>query len=169
MIDDKGKSVKVAGPSVPVEILGLDDVPQAGDELNAVEDERMARSLAEQRREKQRQEILAANSRVNLDDLFNQIADGVKTLNIIVKADVAGSAEAVKASLVKLSNEEVKVTVIHSAVGGITESDVMLAAASNAIITGFNVRPDKNAIDSAERNGVDIRTHRIIYEIIHSL
>ncbi len=166
MVDDKGKSVKVAGPSTPVEIIGLDDVPQAGDELNAVEDERMARSLAEQRREKLRQEILAANARVNLDDLFSQIADGVKTLNVIVKADVAGSAEAVKASLVKLSNEEVKVSVIHSAVGGITESDVMLAAASNAIIVGFSVRPDKNAIDSAERNNVDIRTHRIIYEII---
>jgi len=166
MIDDKGKNIKSAGPSIPVEIVGLDDVPQAGDELNGVEDERMARSLAEQRREKQRQEILAANARVNLDDLFSQIADGVKTLNIIVKADVAGSAEAVKASLVKLSNEEVKVSVIHSAVGGITESDVMLAAASNAIIVGFSVRPDKNALDSAERNGVDIRTHRIIYEII---
>ena len=166
MIDDKGKNIKVAGPSVPVEIVGLDDVPQAGDELNAVENERMARDLAEQRKEKQRQEILAANARVNLDDLFSQIADGVKTLNIIVKADVAGSAEAVKASLVKLSNEEVKVSVIHSAVGGITESDVMLATASNAIIVGFSVRPDKNAIDSAERNGVDIRTHRIIYEII---
>ena len=166
MIDDKGKTIKLAGPSVPVEILGLDDVPQAGDELNAVEDERMARNLAEQRREKQRQEILAANARVNLDDLFSQIADGVQTLNIIVKADVAGSAEAVKASLVKLSNDEVKVGVIHSAVGGITESDVMLAAASNAIIVGFNVRPDKNALDSAERNGIDIRTHRIIYEII---
>ncbi len=166
MIDDKGKAIKTAGPSVPVEIVGLDDVPQAGDELNAVEDERMARSLAEQRREKQRQEILTANARVNLDELFTQIADGVKTLNIIVKADVAGSAEAVKASLVKLSNEEVKVNVIHSAVGGITESDVMLATASNAIIVGFSVRPDKNALDSAERNGVDIRTHRIIYEII---
>ena len=166
MVDDKGKTIKSAGPSVPVEIIGLDDVPQAGDELNAVEDEKMARSLADQRREKMRQEILAANARINLDDLFSQIADGVKTLNIIVKADVAGSAEAVKASLVKLSNEEVKVAVIHSAVGGITESDVMLAAASNAIICGFNVRPDKNALDSAERNGVDIRTHRIIYEII---
>ena len=169
MVDDKGKMTKIAGPSVPVEIVGLDDVPQAGDELNAVEDEKMARSLADQRREKLRQEILAANARVNLDDLFNQIADGVKTLNIIVKADVAGSVEAVKASLVKLSNEEVKVSVIHSAVGGITESDVMLAAASNAIITGFNVRPDKNALDSAERNGVDIRTHRIIYEIIEEV
>jgi len=166
MVDDKGKNVKTAGPSVPVEIIGLDDVPQAGDELNAVEDERMARALAEERREKQRQEILNANARVSLDDIFNQMAEGTKTLNIIVKADVAGSAEAVKASLIKLSNEEVKVSVIHSAVGGITESDVMLATASNAIIVGFNVRPDKNALDSAERNGVDIRTHRIIYEII---
>ncbi|MBR2965021.1 MAG: translation initiation factor IF-2 [Clostridia bacterium] len=166
MVDDKGRTTKTAGPSVPVEIIGLDDVPQAGDELNAVEDEKMARSLADQRREKQRQEILAANARVNLDELFSQISDGVKTLNIIVKADVAGSAEAAKASLIKLSNEEVKVSVIHSAVGGITESDVMLAAASNAIIVGFNVRPDKNALDSAERNNVDIRTHRIIYEII---
>jgi translation initiation factor IF-2 len=166
MVDDKGKNVKAAGPSVPVEIIGLDDVPQAGDELNAVENERMAKDLAEQRREKQRQEILAANSRVNLDELFGQIAAGVQTLNIVVKADVAGSVEAVKASLIKLSNEEVKVAVIHSAVGGITESDVMLAAASNAIICGFNVRPDKNALDSAERNKVDIRCHRIIYEII---
>ena len=166
MVDDKGKNVKEAGPAVPVEIVGLDDVPQAGDELNAVEDERMAKALAEERREKQRQEILNANARVSLDDIFNQMAEGTKTLNIIVKADVAGSAEAVKASLVKLSNEEVKVNVIHSAVGGITESDVMLATASNAIIVGFSVRPDKNALDSAERNGVDIRTHRIIYEII---
>ena len=166
MKDDKGKSIKSAGPSVPVEITGLDDVPQAGDELNAVEDERMAKDLAEQRKEKLRQEILAANARVNLDDLFNQIAEGTKTLNVIVKADVAGSAEAVKASLLKLSGDEVKVNVIHSAVGGITESDVMLATASNAIIVGFSVRPDKNALDSAERNKVDIRCHRIIYEII---
>ncbi len=169
MVDDKGKTVKTAGPSVPVEIIGLDDVPQAGDELNAVEDERMAKNLADQRREKQRQEILAANSRVNLDELFGQIAAGVQTLNIVVKADVAGSVEAVKASLLKLSNEEVKVAVIHSAVGGITESDVMLATASNAIIVGFNVRPDKNALDSADRNKVDIRTHRIIYEIIDEI
>ncbi|GEM_PF-151532 len=166
MKDDKGKSIKVAGPSVPVEITGLTDVPQAGDELNAVEDERMAKELADKRREELRQENLAARSRVNLDDLFTQISEGTKSLNIIVKADVAGSAEAVKASLLKLSGEEVKVAVIHTGVGGITESDVMLATASNAIIVGFNVRPDKNAIDSAERNGVDIRTHRIIYEII---
>ena len=169
MVDDKGKTVKVAGPSVPVEIIGLDDVPQAGDELNAVENERMAKDLAEQRRAKLRQEILAANSRVNLDELFGQIAAGVQTLNIVVKADVAGSVEAVKASLMKLSNDEVKVAVIHAAVGGITESDVMLATASNAIIVGFNVRPDKNALDTAERNKVDIRTHRIIYEIIDEI
>ena len=169
MVDDKGKNVKVAGPSVPVEIIGLDDVPQAGDELNAVENERMARDLAEQRKERLRQEILQANSRVNLDELFGQISAGVQTLNIVVKADVAGSVEAVKASLLKLSNEEVKISVIHSAVGGITESDVMLAAASNAIICGFNVRPDRNALDSAERNKVDIRCHRIIYEIIDEI
>ena len=169
MVDDKGKTVKSAGPSIPVEIIGLDDVPQAGDELNAVEDERMARNLAEQRKERLRQEILQANSRVNLDDLFGQISAGVQTLNIVVKADVAGSVEALKQSLLKLSNEEVKVAVIHSAVGGITESDVMLATASNAIIVGFNVRPDKNALDSAERNKVDIRTHRIIYEIIDEI
>ncbi len=169
MVDDKGKTVKEAGPSVPVEIIGLDDVPQAGDELNAVEDEKMARSLADQRREKQRQEILAANSRVNLDDLFSRISEGVQTLNIIVKADVAGSCEAVKASLLKLSNDEVKVNIIHTAVGGITENDVMLASASDAIIVGFNVRPDRNALESAERNGVDIRTHRIIYEIIDEI
>ncbi|MBP3375777.1 MAG: translation initiation factor IF-2, partial [Clostridia bacterium] len=128
-----------------------------------------AKNLAEQRRERLRQEILAANSRVNLDELFGQIAAGVQTLNIVVKADVAGSVEAVKASLLKLSNEEVKVAVIHSAVGGITESDVMLAAASNAIIVGFNVRPDRNALDSADRNKVDIRCHRIIYEIIDEI
>ena len=169
MVDHNGKTVKEAGPSVPVEIIGLDDVPQAGDELNAVEDEKMARSLADQRREKQRQEILAANSRVNLDDLFSRISEGVQTLNIIVKADVAGSCEAVKASLLKLSNEEVKVNIIHTAVGGITENDVMLASASDAIIVGFNVRPDRNALESAERNGVDIRTHRIIYEIIDEI
>ena len=169
MKDDNGRSIKSAGPSVPVEITGLDDVPQAGDELNAVEDERMAKTLADQRREKQRQEILTANAKINLDDLFSQIADGVKTLNVIVKADVAGSTEAVKASLLKLSSDEVKVSVIHSAVGGITESDVMLATASNAIIVGFNVRPDKNALDSAERNKVDIRCHRIIYEIIDEI
>ncbi len=166
MVDDKGRTVSAAGPSYPVEIIGLSEVPGVGDEFNAVEDEKMARSLAEQRREAAKQEEFKANARMNLDDLFSQISQGVKTLNIIVKADVGGSAEAVKQSLVKLSNEEVKVTVIHSAVGGITEGDVMLASASNAIIVGFNVRPDKSALDTAERQGVDIRTYRIIYDCI---
>ena len=165
MTNDRGEQVKTAGPSVPVEIIGLSEVPLAGDEFNAVEDERMARELAEKRRNKQRDEALGAN-KVNLDDLFAQISDGVKELNIIVKADVGGSAEAVKQSLEKLSNEEVKVKIIHTAVGGITEGDVMLATASNALIVGFNVRPDKSAIDSAERQKVDIRTYRIIYECI---
>ena len=126
----------------------------------------MARTLAEQRRQKAKDEVFSANAKVSLDDLFAQISEGVKELNIIVKADVGGSAEAVKQSLEKLSNEEVRVRVIHSAVGGITEGDVMFAAASNAIIVGFNVRPDKAAIDSADRQNVDIRTYRIIYECI---
>ena len=169
MTNDKGQSVKEAGPSVPVEIIGLSEIPNAGDEFNAVEDEKMARSLAEQRREKARQEEFKANARVSLDDLFAQMSEGVKDLNIIVKADVDGSAEAVRASLVKLSNNEVKVNVIHRAVGGITESDVMLAAASNALIIGFNVRPDKSAIDSAERQNVEIRTYRVIYECIEEV
>jgi len=169
MTDDRGKPVKSAGPSVPVEIAGLDEVPMAGDEFNAVEDEKMARELAQQRRSKEKEDELNANTRVSLEDFFNQIKDGVKDLNIVVKADVKGSAEAVKASLVKLSNDEVHVNVIHSAVGGITENDVQFAAASNAIIVGFNVRPDKTAIDSAERQGVDIRTYRIIYECIEEI
>ncbi len=169
MMNDKGKMVKEAGPSVPVEITGLAEVPNAGDEFNGVEDEKMARSLAEQRREAARQEEFRSNARVSLDDLFAQMSEGVKDLNIIVKADVDGSAEAVRAALVKLSNEEVHVNVIHKAVGGITESDVMLAAASNAIIVGFAVRPDKCAIDSAERQGVEIRTYRVIYECIEEI
>ena len=169
MTDDKGKQVKTAGPSVPVEIIGLSEVPSAGDEFNAVEDEKKARELAEQRRDKAKNEIFKANSAVSLDDLFAAISDGAKTLNIIVKADVRGSAEAVKQSLEKLSNDEVKVKIILTGVGGIIESDVMLAAASNAIIVGFNVRPDKNAIDIAERQGIDIRTYRIIYECIEEI
>ncbi len=169
MTDDKGRTVKVAGPSDSVEIIGLDEVPSAGDEFNAVKDERMARELAEQRKAKSKEEQFKAASKVSLDDLFAQISEGSKELNIIVKADVGGSAEAVKASLLKLTNEEVKVNVIHSAVGGITESDVMFAAASSAIIVGFNVRPDKGAIDSAERQKVDIRTYRIIYDCINEI
>ena len=169
MTDDKGKTLKTAGPSVPVEIIGLAEVPLAGDEFNAVEDERMARTLAEQRRAKAKEEEFKANAKVNLDALFSQIKEGVQELNIIVKADVGGSAEAVKQSLEKISNEEVKVRVIHSAAGGITEGDVMFAAASNAIIVGFNVRPDKSAIDSAERQSVDIRTYRVIYDCIEEI
>ena len=169
MTNDKGKQLTDAGPSVPVEIIGLDEVPQAGDELNAVEDERMARELADQRKNRAKDEIFKANAKVSLDDLFAQIKEGTKELNIIVKADVGGSAEAVKSSLEKLTNDEVKVHVIHAAVGGITESDVQFAAASNAIIVGFNVRPDKSAIDTGERLGVDIRTYRIIYECIEEV
>ncbi len=169
MTDDKGRTVKTAGPSVPVEIIGLSEVPESGDAFAAVEDERMARELAEQRREKNKEEQFKANAKVNLNDLFAQISEGVKDLNIIVKADVGGSAEAVKQSLMKLSNEEVRVNIIHTAVGGITEGDVMLAAASNALIVGFNVRPDKSAIDKAAKETVDIRTYRIIYECIEEI
>ncbi len=172
MTDDKGRTIKAAGPSVPVEIIGLAEVPMAGDEFNAVADERMARELAEQRRQQKQQEEFsksALGGQISLDALFAHINEGAQNLNVIVKADVGGSAEAVKASLVKLSNEEVKVNVIHSAVGGITESDVLLATASNAIIVGFNVRPDRNAIDSAKKDGVDIRTYRVIYECIEEI
>ena len=169
MRDENGRSISVAGPSVPVEIIGLADVPTSGDEFNAVEDERMARELAEKRKEKLREEEFKANAKVSLDDLFAQISEGAKELNIIVKADVVGSAEAVKSSLEKLTNDEVKVRVIHTAVGGITENDVMLASASNAIIVGFNVRPDRNALEASERQKVDVRTYRIIYECIEEI
>ena len=169
MTDYMGRALKAAGPSVPVEITGLDAVPTAGDEFNAVEDERMARELADRRRTSAKEENFRVNARASLNDLFAQISEGVKTLNIIVKADVDGSAEAVKASLSKLANEEVKVNVIHAAAGGITEGDVMFAAASNAIIVGFNTRPDKQALDSAERQGVEIRTYRVIYECIEEI
>ncbi len=169
MTNDRGETVKTAGPSVPVEIIGLSDVPDAGDEFRAVADEKMARELVEKRKTEAKEAEFKANSKVSLEDLFSQINDGAKELTIIVKADVQGSAEAVKTSLEKLSNEEVKVRVIHSAVGGINEGDVMLADASNAIIVGFNVRPDKGAIDSAERRKVDVRTYRVIYDIIEEV
>ena len=169
MTDHNGRTVKEAKPSVPVEVIGLAEVPSSGDEFNVVEDERMARMLADQRREKAKEEEFKANARANLNDLFAQISEGVKQLNIIVKADVGGSAEAVKQSLEKISNDEVKVVVIHSAAGGIREGDVMLAAASNAIIVGFNVRPDKAALDSAERQEVEIRTYRVIYDCINEI
>ncbi|NLE13051.1 MAG: translation initiation factor IF-2 [Clostridiales bacterium] len=165
MTNDKGEIVKTAGPSHPVEIDGLSDVPIAGDEFNAVEDERMARELAEQRRAKQREdEFNASRKAVSFDNLVER-----KELNIIVKADVVGSEEAVKASLLKIPVEEVRINIVHSAVGGISESDVMLAAASDSIIVGFNVRPDKGAIDSAERQNVEIRTYRVIYECIEEI
>ena len=169
MIDYTGKQLKDAAPSVPVEITGLAEVPSSGDEFQAVEDERMARTLADQRRDKVKEDHFRANARASLNDLFAQISDGVKNLNIIVKADVGGSVEAVRQSLEKLSNEEVKVRIIHAAAGGITEGDVTFAAASDAIIVGFNVRPDKAALDSAERQNVEIRTYRVIYECIEEI
>ncbi len=170
MINDKGQRVTEAGPSTPVEISGMDSVPSAGDTFNAVSDERMARELAEERRISSANNALAGTKKVSLDDLFSQIQAGeMKTLNIIVKADVQGSAEAVKASLEKISNEEVRVKVIHSAVGAINESDVMLAATSGAIIVGFNVRPDNAARDSAARSKVDMRMYRVIYDCINEI
>ncbi|XOQ18925.1 MAG: translation initiation factor IF-2 [Sporanaerobacter sp.] len=170
MLDDKGKRVKKATPSIPVMILGLSEVPEAGEYLYSVEDEKTARIYAETRKQKKREEQLKLNQKVSLDDLFDQIQSGeVKDLNVIIKADVRGSIEAIRQSLVKLENEEVKVNVIHGGVGGITESDVMLASASNAIIIGFNVRPTLNAMDIAKRENVDIRTYRIIYEAIEDI
>ena len=169
MINDKGVRVSEAGPSVPVEISGMSDVPGAGDTFNAVADERMARELAEERKI-QRAGTASGGRKVSLEDLFSQIKAGeMKTLNIIVKADVQGSAEAVKASLEKISNEEVNVKVIHSAVGAINESDVMLAATSDAIIVGFNVRPDNSARESAARSKVDMRMYRVIYDCINEI
>ncbi len=170
MVDDRGNAVKKAGPSVPVEIIGLSEVPEGGDTFYAVDDERKARAVVEKRKEKIKEETIQARSAVSLDDLFNQIQQGdVKDLNIIVKADVQGSVEAVKQSLSKLSNEEVRVNCIHGGVGGVTESDVMLAAASNAIIVGFNVRPAGGAMESAKRNDVDVRLYRVIYHAIEEI
>lgn len=170
MSNDKGRTVKSAGPSVPVEITGLAEVPSAGDIFNAVEDERLARELVEQRKHEAKQEQFNSYRKVTLDNLFSQIAEGeIKELPIIVKADVQGSVEAVKQSLEKLSNEEVRVRVIHGAVGAVKESDVMLASASNAIIVGFNVRPDPVAAENAVRDGVDIRLYRIIYDAIEEI
>ena len=170
MLNDKGQRVSEAGPSMPVEISGLSEVPTAGDVFNAVADERMARELAEERRIQQNNAANGGAKKVSLEDLFSQIQAGeMKTLNIIVKADVQGSAEAVKSSLEKISNEEVRVKVIHSGVGAINESDVMLAATSGAIIVGFNVRPDNAARDSAARSNVDMRMYRVIYDCINEI
>ncbi len=170
MIDDKGNRINEAGPSIPVEITGLDSVPTGGDQFNAVSDEKLARELVEQREYEAKQEQFKQYQKVTLDNLFNQIAEGeIKELPIIVKADVQGSVEAVRQSLEKISNEEVRVRVIHGAVGAVNESDVMLAQVSNAIIVGFNVRPDTTARDTAEREGVDIRLYRIIYDAIEEI
>ena len=170
MTNDKGERVTEAGPSIPVEIAGMSEVPCAGDVFNAVADERMARELVEERKQNKKNETLGVAKKVSLEDLFAQIDAGeIKDLNIIVKADVHGSAEAVKTSLEKLSNDEVRVRVIHSGVGAINESDVMLAATSGAIIVGFNVRPDNAARENAARNNVDIRMYRVIYDCINEI
>ena len=170
MMNDRGVKVQEAGPSVPVEITGLDEVPAGGDILNVVSDERLARELVEQRYTEQKEEQFNAQTKVTLDNLFDQMQQGeMKTLQIIVKADVQGSVEAVRQSLEKLSNEEVRVSVIHGGVGAISESDVMLANASNAIIVGFNVRPDPIAEENAKRDGVDMRLYRIIYDCIEEI
>ena len=170
MTNDKGQAVESAGPSVPVEITGLAEVPEAGDTFNAVEDERLARELVEQRKHEAKQAKFNEYQKVTLDNLFSQIEQGeMKELSLIVKADVQGSVEAVTQSLEKLSNDEVRVRVIHGGVGGIKESDVMLASASNAIIIGFNVRPDQTAEEFAARDKVDIRTYRVIYDAIEEI
>ena len=170
MTNARGEKLTEAGPSVPVEIIGMSEVPGAGDDFHAVDDERMARELVEQRKHDQKMAASSPVGKVSLEDLFSQIKQGeMKDLNIIVKADVQGSAEAVKASLEKISNDEVRVRVIHCAVGAINESDVMLATTSNAIIVGFNVRPDSNAKDTAARNKVDMRMYRVIYDCINEI
>ncbi|NCB74245.1 MAG: translation initiation factor IF-2 [Clostridia bacterium] len=170
MMNDKGERVTEAGPSVPVEIAGLSEVPQAGDTFNSVDDERMARELVAQRKQQNKDTLIGAPKKVSLEDLFAQIQQGeIKDFNIIVKADVQGSAEAVKSSLEKLGNEEVRVRVIHSAVGAISESDVYLAATSGALIVAFNVRPDNAARDYAARANVEIRMYRVIYDCINEI
>ncbi|NLY84749.1 MAG: translation initiation factor IF-2 [Tissierellia bacterium] len=170
MFDDKGRRVKKALPSTPVVILGLSEVPNAGELLYEVEDEKTARTIAEKHQEKLREQQIKTEQKVSLDDLFERIKQGeIKDLNIIIKADVRGSIEALKQSLEKLNTDEVRTNVIHSGVGGITESDVMLASASNAIVVGFNVRPNLNAIEVAKREKVDIRTYRVIYDAIEDI
>ena len=172
MFDDKGKRVKNAGPSVPVAVLGLSEVPEAGDKLYVVEDEKVARAYAEKKKEEIRQEQLKATQKVSLDGLFEKIQAGeIKDLNVIVKADTRGTIDAIRKSLEKIGTEteEVKVNIIHNGVGGITETDVMLASASDALIIGFNVRPTLNAMDMAKLEKVDIKTYRIIYEAIEDI
>ena len=170
MTDDKGRTITEAGPSIPVEITGLAETPTPGDEFDAVADERMARQLVEQRKQAEKDAIAKQASKVTLDNLFAKMQEGeMKELNLIVKADVQGSAEAVKASLEKISNEEVRVRVIHAAVGAINESDILLASTANAIVVGFNVRPDAAAAASAQRSNVDLRMYRVIYDAIDEI
>lgn len=170
MEDDKGKRVKKAGPSMPVVILGLNDVPNAGDTIYAVNDDKTAKAIADKNKEISREKRLSQTTKISLDNLFEKISEeDVKELNIVVKADVKGSVEALNQSLLKLSTDEVKISVIHSGVGGINESDVTLASASNAIVIGFNVRPNINAIELAKTEDVEIRTYRVIYEIINDI
>mgnify|MGYP005776174397 CR=1 FL=1 len=170
MIDDKGRTVKAAGPSMAVSILGLEEVPNAGDSIIAVEQDKLMKQVADERKRKESESMVKAQTRVTLDDVFGKIAEGkIKGLNIIVKGDVQGSVEAVKQSLLKLSNDEVRVNVLHSGAGAINESDIMLADSSNAIVVGFNVRPDTKAKALAERSKVDVRTYRIIYELLDDI
>ncbi len=170
MVDDKGRKVTSAGPSTPVSIMGLNEVPEAGDILFAGEEEKLIKMVAEERKNKERENMIKSSQKVSLDDVFNKIAEGeMKVLNMIVKADVQGSVEAVKQSMEKLSNAEVRVNVIHAQAGAIKESDIMLAESSNAIIIGFNVRPDSNAKQIAERSGIDIKLYRVIYEAIEDV
>jgi translation initiation factor IF-2 len=170
MLDDKGRRVKEAGPSMPVQVLGFSEVPSAGDILNVAEVDKLSRQVAEERKDKQKAEQLKQMSKVSLDDLFTQISEGeVKELNVIVKADVQGSVEAVKQALEKLSTGEVKVKCIHGGVGAITNTDIMFASASNAIVIGFNVRPDAGAKVAAERENVDVRLYRVIYNAIEDI
>ena len=170
MTNDRGERVKTAGPSDPVEVIGFGDVPEAGDIISAVDDDRLSRQVAEERKDKLRAALIKSQQKTSLDDLFNQISAGeIKDLNIIIKADVQGSVEAVRQSLEKLSNNEVRVKSIHGGVGAINETDVMLASASNAIIIGFNVRPDNNAREIAEREKIDVRLYRVIYNAIEDV
>ncbi len=170
MMNDRGENVKEAGPSTPVEVLGFSEVPQAGDIMRAMKDDKAARQLAKERQEEQREQELARSARISLDDLYDRIQEGeIKELNIIIKADVQGSVEALKQSLEKLSDEQVRLNVIHGGAGAITESDVMLASASNAVIIGFNVRPEPSAKKEAEREEVDIRLYRVIYDALEDM
>jgi translation initiation factor IF-2 len=170
MMNDRGVTVKEAGPSTPVEVLGFSEVPQAGDIMRAMDDDKAAKQLAKERQDERREQELAKTARISLDDLYDRIQEGeIKELNIIIKADVQGSVEALKQSMEKLSNEKVHLNVIHGGAGAITESDVMLAAASNAVIIGFNVRPEPTAKKEAEREEVDIRLYRVIYEALEDM